>query len=210
MLARLFATILALVPVLVFGDDIKPPEVSIRAEAEDFLRQYAETYRFSLGRPRSAQIEPGGSAVLFLRAQPRSFVHDLCEFDCQTQSERVLLTANQILLGEDKENDEKLSAEEKALRERLRLATRGIARFDLSDDGTKVLVPLSDRLFVVERESGKSTEVKTSASGFPFDPSLSPDGQRLACVRNGETSLCRCSSSTARPTTMFTSSIRSK
>lgn len=182
MLARLFAAVVAMVPVIVLADDAEPLEVAIRAENEDFLRQYAETYRFSLGRPRSAQMAPDGSAVLFLRSQPRSFVQDLYEFDCQSGRERVLLTASQILSG----GDERLSAEEKALRERLRLAAQGVARFDLSDDGTKVLVPLSNRLFVVERESGKGAEVKSSATGFPFDPSLSPDGQRLACVRNGE------------------------
>ncbi|HWB11961.1 MAG TPA: DPP IV N-terminal domain-containing protein [Pirellulales bacterium] len=182
MLVRLLATIVALLPSIILAQDAQPPEVSIRAENEDFLRQYAETYRFSLGRPRSAQILPGGSAVLFLRSQPRSFVHDLYEFDCRTGRERVLLTANQILLG----GGEQLSAEEKALRERLRLATQGIARFDLSDDGTKVLVPLSNRLFVVERESGTSAEVRSAAPGFPLDPSLSPDGKRLACVRDGE------------------------
>lgn len=184
LLARICAAMFALVPPIVLADDAEPLDVSIRAENEDFLRQYAETYRFSLGRPRSAQMAPDGSAVLFLRSRPRSFVHDLYEFDCQSQSERVLLTASQILVGGERQ--EELSAEEKALRERLRLATRGIARFDLSDDGTKILVPLTNRLFVIERESGKSTEVKSAATGFPFDPSLSPDGTRLACVRDGE------------------------
>src|SRR5262245_26083142 len=182
MRARLLATITALLPSVVPAQDAGRPEVSIRAENEDFLRQYAETYRFALGRPRSAQVTPGGSAVVFLRSPPRSFVQDLYEFDCQTGAERVLLTADQILAG----GDEELSAEEKALRERLRLAARGIARFDLSDDGTKVLVPLSNRLFVIDRESGKSVEVKSSTPGFPLDPRLSPDGTRLACVRNGE------------------------
>jgi dipeptidyl-peptidase-4 len=182
MCARLLAAVAALLPSVVHAQDAGRPEVSIRAANEAFLRQYAETYRFSLGRPRSAQVTPGGSAVLFLRSPPRSFVQDLYEFDCQTGGERVLLTADQILAG----GDEELSAEEKALRERLRLAARGIARFDLSDDGTKVLVPLSNRLFVIDRESGKSAEVKSSTAGFPLDPRLSPDGLRLACVRNGE------------------------
>jgi dipeptidyl-peptidase-4 len=182
MSARLLVPIVAVLPSLVHAQDAKWPDVSIRAENEGFLRQYAETYRFSLGRPLSARVTPDGSAVLFLRSQPRSFVQDLYEFDCQSGGERVLLTANQILLG----GDEQLSAEEKAVRERLRLAARGIARFDLSDDGTKVLVPLSNRLFVIERGSGKNTEVRTSVVGFPLDPRLSPDGKRLACVRNGE------------------------
>jgi len=156
----------------IHAQDSRLPSVTIRAENEDFLRQYAETYRFTLGRPRSAVVTPDGSAVLFLRSQPRSFVQDLYEFDCQTSSERVLLTAEKILAG----GEEQLSAEEKALRERLRLAAKGIARFDLSEDGTKVLVPLSNRLFVIERVSGKSTEVRSASKGFPLDPSLSPDG----------------------------------
>src|SRR5262245_7572242 len=121
---RILATITAILPSVVHAQDVGRPEVSIRAENEDFLRQYAETYRFSLGRPRSAQVTPDGAAVLFLRSPPRSFVQDLYEFDFQTGTERVLLTADQILAG----GDEQLSAEEKALRERLRLAARGIAR----------------------------------------------------------------------------------
>jgi dipeptidyl-peptidase-4 len=164
------------------AQDAQQTNISIHAENEDFLRQYAETYRFTLGRPRGAVVTPDGLAVLFLRSQPRSFVQDLYEFDCRTGNERVLLTAEKILAG----GEEKLSAEEKALRERLRLAAKGIARFDLSDDGTKVLVPLSNRLFVIERASGKSTEVKSASTAFPLDPNLSPDGKQLACVRNGE------------------------
>ena len=195
--ARLLAAIMAVLPSLVCAQDAGRPDVSIGAENEGFLRQYAETYRFSLGRPRSAQVTRSGSAVLFLRSPPRSFVQDLYEFDCRTGTERVLLTASQILLG----GDEQLSAEEKALRERLRLAARGIARFDLSDDGTKVLVPLSNRLFVVDRASGKSAEVKSSATGFPLDPSLSPDGKRLACVRGGEIFVTELSSGEERQIT---------
>src|SRR5262249_51267670 len=176
MRSRLLATILLVLPSVVHAQEARRPDVSIHAESEDFLRQYAETYRFSLGRPRGTQMAPDGSSVLFLRSQPRSFVQDLYEFDCQTGSERPLLTAEQILLG----GEEQLSAEEKAARERLRLAAKGIARFELSDDGTKVLVPLSNRLFVIERKNGRSAEVKSSAAGFPLDPSLSPDGMRLA------------------------------
>ncbi|HEY2411467.1 MAG TPA: DPP IV N-terminal domain-containing protein [Pirellulaceae bacterium] len=170
------------VPLVVQAQDAQRPSISVHAENEDFLRQYAETYRFTLGRPRGAIVTPDGSAVLFLRSQPRSFVQDLYEFDCQTGNERVLLTAEKILAG----GEEKLSAEEKALRERLRLAAKGIARFDLSDDGAKVLVPLSNRLFVIERASGKSAELKSASAAFPLDPSLSPDGKQLTCVRDGE------------------------
>ena len=155
--------------------------VEVSSKNEDFLRQYAATLHFALGRPKGITLTPDGSAVLFLRSGPRSFVQDLYEFDCATGKERVLLTAAQILGGAD----EHLTAEERARRERLRLSTKGIAGYELSEDGSKLVVPLSGRLFVVDRRSGKSTEVKSSA-GSPQDAQLSPDGAKLACVRDGE------------------------
>jgi dipeptidyl-peptidase 4 len=157
------------------------PTVNVSSQNEDFLRQYAQTLHFALGRPKSITVVPDGSAVLFLRSGPRSFVHDLYEFDCATGQERVLLTADQILGG----GEEHLTAEEHARRERLRLSTKGIAGYELSEDGSKLVVPLSGRLFVVDRKTAKSTEVKSTA-GSPQDARLSPDGKLLACVRDGE------------------------
>ena len=153
----------------------------------DFLDQYAATYRFSLGRPVAIQVTPDDKSVLFLRATgPRSFVQDLWIFDIATGQERVLLTAEQILGG----GQEKLTPEELARRERMRSASRGIASYAISKDGSKVVVPLSGRLFVIELGSAqagtpKVQELKSDA-GFPIDPRLSPDGSSLACVRNGE------------------------
>jgi dipeptidyl-peptidase-4 len=183
------------VPARQASNPIQP--ATNRIENEDFLRQYAATLRFSLGRPRSATVTPDGAAVLFLRSQPRSFVQSLYEFNCETGEERVLLTAEQILGG----GEENLSPEEKARRERQRLATRGIVAFDLSEDGSKILVPLSGKLFVVDRATSKSTEVKSNASGFPLDPTLSPDASLLACVRDGEVYVTTLASSEERKLT---------
>jgi dipeptidyl-peptidase-4 len=147
----------------------------------EFLEQYAETFRFSLGRPASIEITRAGDAVLFLRSGPRSFVRDLYEFDVTTGRERVLATAAKLLGGAD----EQLSDEEKARRERLRLAARGIATFELARDGQRVLVPLSGRLFVIERATGAAKEL-TSTAGQAIDAHFSPDGRQVACVRNGD------------------------
>ena len=154
---------------------------ALAAPAEGFLEQYAATYRFRHGQPTSVTVTPDGREVLFLRSGPRSFVRDLYAFDVASGAERVLLTAEQILEGAE----ESLTAEEKARRERQRLAARGIAGFGLSNDGRRVLVPLSGRLFVVDRDSRKVRELE-SAAGAPVDPRFSPDGSKVAAVRGGD------------------------
>jgi dipeptidyl-peptidase-4 len=125
------------------GSPSPPPSVA----DPGFLEQYAVTYRFQQGHPGSFRISPESDAVLFLRSGARSFVNDLWSFDVASGEERVLLTAEQVLAGAEEE----LSAEERARRERMRMASRGIASFDLSPDGRTLLVPLSGRLFLVDR-----------------------------------------------------------
>ena len=158
-----------------------------------FLEQWAATFRFRLGNPTGIALTPDGSAVLFLRSGPRSFVNDLYEFDPATGRERVLLTAEQVLQG----GEEKLTAEELARRERMRMASRGIASFQLSDDGAKILVPLSGKLFVIDRATGAKKELK-GAEGFPIDPRFSPDGRLVACVREGDVYVTDIDASTER------------
>jgi len=145
-----------------------------------FLEQYASTYRFRAGTPVSITPTPDGKSVLFLRSGPRNRVQDLYEFDVASGTEKVVLTAEQILGG----GEEKLTAEELARRERMRMASRGIASFGLSKDGSKLLVPLSGKLYVVERATSKITEIR-SESGFPIDAKFSPDGTKVAVVRDG-------------------------
>jgi dipeptidyl-peptidase 4 len=147
-----------------------------------FLEAFALTNKFTLGRPRSFEFTPDGSALLFLRSESRNFRQDLFTFDVASGKERVLLTAESVLGG----GEEKLTAEELARRERMRMTSRGISSYQLSKDGRKILVPLSGRLFVVDRESGGRTELVSKAGGFPIDPRFSPDGSLVACVRGGE------------------------
>jgi dipeptidyl-peptidase 4 len=148
---------------------------------DDFLKHYAETYRFTLGQPTAFQVSENGDAVLFLRSGPRSFVRDLFEFDVLTGKDRLLASAEKLLQGAE----EKLTPEELARRERMRSAARGIASFELSRDGKLILVPLSGSLYVFNRKSGKSRELKSSA-GYPIDARFSPDGKSIAVVRGGD------------------------
>jgi dipeptidyl-peptidase-4 len=147
---------------------------------EDFVARFAATYGFRLGTPQEVTIAPDGD-VLFTRTEPRGFVADLFVRSAATGEVRRVLDAETLLGG----GEEALSAEEKARRERMRKATRGIAGYQLSADGRRLLVPLSDRLFVVPRDGAPATALDTG-DGFPYDPRLSPDGTRVAYVRDGD------------------------
>ncbi|NBD13961.1 S9 family peptidase [Corallococcus silvisoli] len=142
-----------------------------------FLRQYAETGRFMNGRPVGARVTPDEQSVLFLRTSPTSNVRMLYAFDVASGQTRELLTPEALLKG----GEEKLSPEELAHRERMRVSARGFTSYSLSEDGTRLLVPLSGRLYVVDRATGKSKEVKTGPG--VIDPRLSPDGKQVAYVR---------------------------
>jgi dipeptidyl-peptidase-4 len=142
-----------------------------------YLRDYAETRGFSLGRPTKALPTPDGQAVLFLRAQARSPKLELYEFDVASGNTRLLLTPEDILKGAE----EKLSAEEKALRERMRVSLKGFTDFQLSKDGKLILLSLSGKLYVVDRLSRAVQELKSSP-GTLVDPKFAPDGKRISYV----------------------------
>ncbi|MEZ4253431.1 MAG: DPP IV N-terminal domain-containing protein [Polyangiales bacterium] len=162
------------------------PNVTTTPEAEPaidfaFLDQWTATSGFRLGQPTSITITPDGREVLFLRSGARDAERNLWAHDVSSGDERVVLTAEQLLSGAE----ETLSAEERALRERLRLSARGITSFALSADGTFLVVPLSGRLFVVDRTSNRVREL-VAEGGYANDPRLSPDGKKIACVREGD------------------------
>src|SRR3990172_10685644 len=160
----LLASVLGLTGCVTCGPQVGGKKSGVVADPA-FLEQYAATRRFSAGQPTAIKLVPDGSAVLFLRSPARSFVQDLYEFNTATRQERRWLTAERILQGAG----ENLSVEERARRERMRISARGITSYQLSKDGTKILVPLSGRLFVIERASGTVRELISDA-GFPPYP----------------------------------------
>ena len=170
---------IALLLWLAFG----PASQSASAEpapADTFLHQYATTFRFRLGRPTSISLSPTGDAVYYLRSGPRDFVQNLYRFDTQSGEETELLTANDLLQG----THENLSVAERARRERMRLPARGIAAYELSHDGHRMLVPLSGRLFVYE-PTGRAVRELTSAAGA-IDPHFSFDASLVAFTRDSD------------------------
>ncbi|HEX4611110.1 MAG TPA: prolyl oligopeptidase family serine peptidase [Urbifossiella sp.] len=154
--------------------DAKGPPVDT-----SFLKRYAETRGFLLGRPVKPKVSPDGKAVLFLRSGPDSARQSLFEFTLASGQTREVLSPDAILKGAA----EVLSPEEKARRERQRVSAGGFADFYLNPDGTLVLVKLGNMLYVFDRAAGTIRTLKSGGDGPIVDPKWSPDGKLIAYAR---------------------------
>jgi len=147
----------------------------------EFLTEYAQTRKYAAGRPEAAVVTPDSRAVLFLRSGPKDARQSLFEFTVDTGATRELLTPDSLLNGAA----ETLSVAEKAALERRRSSARGIGSFQLSSDGARVLVTVSGKLYVFDRASGKSTQLKTG-EGVCMNARFSPDDHLVGFVRNDD------------------------
>src|SRR5260370_4032717 len=175
-------TIILLLPALMpaafaTGQPTQPPK-DAPLDAR-FLRDYAQTRGFMLGRPVKPTPTPDGKAVLFLRSEPRVPKLSLYQFDVASGKTRKLLTPEQVLKGAE----EKLSPEEKARRERMRVSAGGFTTFQLSDDGRLILLSLAGKLYVVGPGSGSIRELN-AGPGTLLDPKFSPDNTMVSFVRD--------------------------
>jgi dipeptidyl-peptidase-4 len=166
---------------LLGGPVVAASVIAAEPESADlrYFRELVETRNYSLGQPVSPQLTPDGKAVVFLRGGARDPVLRLYEFTIADSSLREILTPEKLLQG----GEEKLSAEEKSRRERERQSLRGFTSFELSKDGSNILVALSSKLYVIARADGRVTELPGKNW---IDPHFSRDGRAVAAVSAGE------------------------
>lgn len=134
----------------------------------------------TLTRP---QVAPDGSRVTFLRGKDSDRNRlDLWEYDVASGQTRLLVDSSVVLPGE-----EVLSDEEKARRERQRIAAlSGIVDYQWSPDGKALLFPLGGELYFYDlSKSGKDAVRKlTNGGGFATDPKISPRGGFVSFIRD--------------------------
>jgi dipeptidyl-peptidase-4 len=144
--------------------------------ADSFPRLAARTMNFQLGLPRGFVVSPDGDRVVFLRADHgTSRSHSLWVYDVATGDERKVADPG-LLLSDD---DEQLTPEERARRERMRVATSGIVAFSTDDDVTVAAFALSSRLFVADL-AGLSRVREIPVDAPVIDPRLDPTGRAIA------------------------------
>ena len=133
----------------------------------------------TLTRP---QVAPDGSRVTFLRGKDSDRNRlDLWEYDIASGQTRLLVDSSVVLPGE-----EVLSDEEKARRERQRIAAlSGIVDYQWSPDGKALLFPLGGELYFYDlSKAGKDAVRKlTNGGGFATDPKISPKGGFVSFIR---------------------------
>ncbi|MER7487681.1 prolyl oligopeptidase family serine peptidase [Streptomyces sp. NPDC126497] len=149
-------------------------------ETDSFPRRHARTLRFTLGAPRSFSVAPDGSRVVFLRSgSGTDRANSLWVLDTEGGGERVAADPRALLGG----TSERLSAEERARRERSREGGAGIVGYATDAAVELASFALSGRLFTAELRAGTARELP--ASGPVIDPRPSPDGRHVAYVSRG-------------------------
>ncbi|MFF3395527.1 prolyl oligopeptidase family serine peptidase [Streptomyces sp. NPDC002669] len=149
-----------------------------------FPRQHARTMRFSLGAPRAFTVSPDGERVVFIRSESgtdrtgRLWVLDLPKDGAP--EERVVADPVALLGG----SQERLSAQERARRERSREGSSGIVGYAVDAAAELAAFALSGKVYVAELRAGTARALPVP--GPVIDPRPSPDGRHVAYVSKGE------------------------
>ncbi|WP_413758855.1 prolyl oligopeptidase family serine peptidase [Streptomyces sp. MMBL 11-3] len=149
-------------------------------EPLSFPRLQARTLRFTLGAPRAFTVAPDGSRVAFLRSSSGTDrANQLWVLDVASGKERPAADPAALLGG----SSERLSAAERARRERSREGGAGIVGYATDAAVELASFALSGRLFTAELRAGTARELRVR--GPVIDPRPSPDGRFVAYVAGG-------------------------
>jgi dipeptidyl-peptidase-4 len=131
---------------------------------------------FQLGLARGFVVSPDGRRVVFLRSDNgTSRSHALWVYDVESRTERKVADPAALL----SESDEALTPEERARRERMRIATSGVVAFSTDEAMTVAAFALSSRLFVADLV-GSSPAREIPVDAPVIDPRLDPTGRSIA------------------------------
>ncbi len=127
----------------------------------------------------NAKISPDGKRVSFLRGKDEVANQlDLWEYNIASGKTQLLVDSKNLISGE-----EVLSDEEKARRERQRIAGfSGIVDYQWGSDGNTLLFPLGGELYLYDLALATAKKI-TSGEGFATDPKISPKGNYVSFIR---------------------------
>jgi len=131
--------------------------------------------------PGALAFSPDGRWISYLFSEEGSLVRQLYKLDLQTGKASLLASAPSA-----SNSEENLTTEEKLRRERNRQYELGITSYAWSPDSTRLLIPMSDGLYIQEGVTGKPELLVSNQEGVLSDPQFSPDGNWVAYVQKSE------------------------
>src|SRR5439155_21816675 len=121
----------------------------------DYPELAARTRRFSCGTPRAVTVSADGTRVIFVRSPgPEDPADQLWVFDVPSGTERLIADPATLPAASPE-----LAAEERALRERMRLTTEGIGSFATDAAGAVAVFPFGRRVWRADPRDGPPREV---------------------------------------------------
>ncbi len=127
------------------------------------------------------RFSPDGTRVTYLRGKEDDLrQQDLWEYHIDDAANRMLVDSRVLV-----PDDEALDEVEKARRERMRIAGKGIVEYVWAPDGKRIVFPLSGDLYVYElgRAAGEAVRRLTNTEAFETDAKVSPGGRYVSFVR---------------------------
>ena len=168
-MSRLIALLIAVLPM------------TVHAEELTFERLFGDP-AISGPKPLQLKVAPDGARVTFLRGKAEDQNRlDLWEYHVADRETRLLVDSKVLAPTET------LSDEEKARRERQRIAAlSGIVEYYWAPDGKRLLFPLNGELYLYDLGKRGAAAVRqlTHGEGFVTDPKVSPKGGYVSFVRD--------------------------
>ena len=128
---------------------------------------------------RNIQMSPDGKRVTFIKGKQSDYdKYDLWEYNIESGKTQKLFDSNDLHSG-----DEKLSDEEKARRERMRLSGSGIVQYSWSSDGSALLFPLAGDAFY-HKIGTEGAKRLLATPEFETDIKFSPKGNFISFIRD--------------------------
>ncbi len=126
------------------------------------------------------KVSPDGERVTYLKGKEEDFLTlDLWEYHIADQRHRLLVDSRQVL------PEETLSDEEKARRERMRIANSGIIDYFWAPDSKALLFPLGGDIYLYDLENTeRQVRRLTQTEAFETDPKISPQGRYVSFIRD--------------------------